>query len=132
LILYLDASALVKRYLDEEGSAAVLVAMAPEAKWSMCRVGYAETARAVALGGEPAGVERLRREWSLFDIVEISQSLVEHAADLAVSTGLRALDAMHLAAALTLPPAELTFATWDARLHRAARARGLRTLPASL
>jgi uncharacterized protein len=132
LILYLDASALVKRYLDEEGSAEVLAAMVPEVKWSMCRVGYVETARAVALGEEPADVERLKREWSFFDIIEISQGLVEHAASLAISTGLRALDAMHLAAALTLPPAELTFATWDIRLHRAARERGLRTLPAKL
>jgi predicted nucleic acid-binding protein len=45
---------------------------------------------------------------------------------------LRSLDALHLAAALTLATSELTFATWDARLHRAAREHGLRTLPAKL
>jgi uncharacterized protein len=132
LILYLDASALVKRYLDEEGSAAVLAAMVPEAKWSMCRVGYVETARAVALGGESADIERLRCDWSLIDVIEIGKGLAEHAAGLASSTGLGALDALHLAAALTLPRDELTFATWDTRLHRAAREHGLRTLPAGL
>jgi predicted nucleic acid-binding protein len=42
------------------------------------------------------------------------------------------LDALHLAAALSLPGEGLTFATWDTRLHRAAREQGLRTLPATL
>jgi hypothetical protein len=46
--------------------------------------------------------------------------------------GLRTLDSLHLASALALPRASLTFATWDARLHRAARAHGLATLPATL
>ena len=132
MILYLDASALVKRYVEEEGSDAVLDAMDPESTWSMCRIGYVETVRAVALGGEPGDVGRVTRDWSLFDIVEISQRLVEHAARLASSSGLRALDALHLAAALSLTPEAPTFATWDARLHRVACEHGLETLPASL
>jgi predicted nucleic acid-binding protein len=132
LILYLDASALVKRYVAEEGSDAVLAAMDPDHKWSMCRIGYVETVRAVALGGEPKDVGRVKRDWSLFDVVEVSHQLAEHAAQLAMSTGLRALDAVHLAAALSLAPRDPTFATWDVRLHRAAREQGFRTLPAEL
>jgi len=69
-MLYLDSSALIKRYLKEEGSHAVLAAMATEAAWCSCRVAFVET--------------------------------------------------------------ELIFATWDARLHRAAREHGLRTLPSGL
>jgi len=45
---------------------------------------------------------------------------------------LRALDALHLASALSLDAEDVIFATWDARLHRAAREHGLRTLPAAL
>lgn len=132
MILYLDASALVKRYVDEEGSDSVLEAMSPDAVWVMCRIGYVETERAVARAGEPDDVDRMRGDWRLFDVVEVSQGLVEQAAQLALSTGLRALDALHLAAALSLAPEDPIFATWDARLHRAAREHGLRTLPARL
>ncbi len=42
------------------------------------------------------------------------------------------LDALHLAAALVLPPSGLVFATWDRRLHAAAGAEGLELLPAAL
>jgi uncharacterized protein len=132
LIVYLDASALVKRYVDEEGSDAVLDAMVSEADWVMCRIGYVETAGAVARGGGPEDLERFRRDWSFIDVVEVSQALVERAVRLAVSTRLRALDALHLAAALSVPSADVLFATWDIRLHRAARDHGLRTLPATL
>jgi predicted nucleic acid-binding protein len=65
-------------------------------------------------------------------VVEIDRELAEQAAHLAVSTKLRALDALHLAAALALPRQDLSFATWDTRLHKAARDRGLETLPAVL
>jgi uncharacterized protein len=132
LILYLDTSALVKRYVEEKGSETVLDAMTPESTWSVCRIGYVETVRAVGLGGAPSDVARVRREWSLFDVVEISQRLAELAAQVALSTGLRALDALHLASALSLDAEDVIFVTWDARLHRAAREHGLRTLPAAL
>jgi predicted nucleic acid-binding protein len=45
---------------------------------------------------------------------------------------LRTLDAIHLAAALSVPGESPLFATWDTRLHRAAREHGLRTLPVAL
>jgi uncharacterized protein len=44
----------------------------------------------------------------------------------------RSLDALHLAAALVLPEEDLVFAVWDRRLHAAARAEGLQTLPDTL
>ncbi len=132
MIVYLDASALVKRYVEEEGSDTVLEAMDPESSWVMCRIGYVETAGAVARGGEHEDLERFRRDWSLIDVVEVSQTLVERASRLAISARLRALDALHLAAALSVPSGDVVFATWDVRLHRAAREQGLRTLPAVL
>jgi len=134
LSLYLDASALVKRYVDEEGSDAVLDAMRGRDTWSMCRIGFVETMRAVARAGEPEDVKRAMHEWEIgCDVVELDRDLAEHAAQLAITSGLRALDALHLSAALSLAPeGELTFATWDRDLHRAAREQGLETLPATL
>ncbi len=128
--LYLDASALVKRYVEETGSDAIVPAMNLADTCSICRVGFVETVRAVARGGEPQDVERVERDWAGFHVIDVDQSLTEHAARLSVEAGLRSLDALHLAAALTLPAESVIFATWDVRLHRAAREQGLRTLPA--
>lgn len=131
-MLYLDASALVKRYVAEAGSEAVLKAMAEARALWMCRVGFVETMRAVGLTSDRKGVKRFEGDWLAIDVVEVDRALTESAAALAISHRLRCLDALHLAAALVLPARDLTFATWDARLHRAARDQGLHTLPAAL
>ena len=131
-MLYLDASALVKRYVEEDGTELVLSAMRDAPAWAICRIGYVETARAVALAAGRKALAGVRSEWPAFDVVEVDPELALHAAELALSAELRSLDALHLAAALILPRQDLTLATWDARLHRAARDRGLRTLPESL
>jgi predicted nucleic acid-binding protein len=132
LRLYLDASALVKRYVDEAGSDAVVEAMTQARICSICRIGYVETIRAVARGGDPDDVSRAERDWRGFHVVEVDREVVERAAELSVETGLRTLDALHLAAALSLPDAEVVLATWDCQLHRAAQEYGIRTLPLAL
>jgi uncharacterized protein len=130
-MLYLDASALVKRYVEEDGSEAVRAAMAAE-DWTSCRFCIVETKRAVDRAGAAAEIDRVDSDWRAFEVVEVDAALCERAAELACATGLRTLDSLHLASVLALPRERLTFATWDARLHRAARERGLATLPASL
>ncbi|HEX5762096.1 MAG TPA: type II toxin-antitoxin system VapC family toxin [Solirubrobacterales bacterium] len=132
MTIYTDASALVKRYIAEDGSDEVRGAIDRADAVAMCRVGFVETARAVALAGERRDVKRVERNWAAIDVVEVDRALTERAAELAISYGLRALDALHLAAALSLPPRDLLFATWDRRLHRAARAEGLTVLPEDL
>ena len=100
--------------------------------WFICRIGYVEAARAVGLVAGDAAVKALRTEWPAFSIVEVSQTLAEAASVLALEHELRSLDALHLAAALTLPRSELLVATWDRRLHAAVRSVGLALLPAEL
>jgi uncharacterized protein len=125
----LDASALVKRYVAEPDSDIVRDAMGLADRWLMCRIGYVETVRAVGLvGGRPA-TSAVREEWHMFDVVEVDAGLAEEAAELAIDCELRSLDALHLAAALTLPVEDLFLATWDRRLHAAARVVGLEVIP---
>jgi uncharacterized protein len=131
-MLYLDASALVKRYIDEEGSDAVRAAMESARALSACRLCFVETVRAVGLSAGRRGVKRVEGEWRWFDVIDVDQAMAEQAAALSLSHRLRALDALHLAAALSLPARDLTFATWDTHLHRAACDQGLRTLPDAL
>lgn len=61
-MLYVDASALVKRYVEEEGSESVQSAMEAASAWSMCRIGYLETVRAVALAGGRKAVKRVEAD----------------------------------------------------------------------
>ncbi|HZJ10669.1 MAG TPA: type II toxin-antitoxin system VapC family toxin [Trueperaceae bacterium] len=129
MILYLDASALVKRYVKEEGSDLVRSAMEEASSWAMCRVGYVETARAVSLAYGRDAVTQIDEDWPSFNVVEVDQDLTEKAAEIAFSSGLRSLDALHMASALTLPAQDLQVATWDVRLLDAARAAGLHTVP---
>lgn len=100
--------------------------------WYTCRIGFVETFRAVGLAAGRSGMDALLEEWPAFGVVEVHQGLAERAANLALEHDLRSLDALHLAATLLLPFEELQLATWDRRLHAAARASGLRVLPDAL
>jgi uncharacterized protein len=100
--------------------------------WFICRVGYAETSRAIGLTGGETTVRAFRVEWPAFSVVEVSQDLADAASNLSLEHELRSLDALHLAAALTLPRNDLLVATWDRRLHAATRSVGLDLLPAEL
>lgn len=129
--LYLDASAFVKRYLDEEGSDEVGSSMRAADAWIASRPCFVETLRAVSSDG-PDLAKRARTDWEWFSVVELDHPLSERAVVMAARHGLNSLDAIHLASALAVATDDLTFATWDRRLHQAAAAEGLETLPATV
>ena len=65
-------------------------------------------------------------------MVELDAALSERAARLAREQALRAADAIHLASAEVLAaglPGEMMFASWDARLWRAASSLGFAMAP---
>lgn len=128
-MLYVDTSALVKRYIDEDGSELLIDAMDNANAVFMSRIGYVEAVRAVSGAGSKADVARLEYDWREAIIpVELDVYVADDAGRFAVAYELRSLDAIHLASAATLPQLDVTFATWDRRLHEAARRLGLRTL----
>lgn len=103
--------------------------MASAEAWFTCRIAFVETTRAVATAAGKTAARRFSSEWPAFTVVEVDQALVERAAELTLTRQVRSLDALHLAAALLLPPNELTLATWDDRLRSAALAEGLEVVP---
>jgi predicted nucleic acid-binding protein len=107
-------------------------AMGRAEAWFICRVGYVETIRAATFVGGRRTANAFEQEWPSFSVVEVDQRLVEDAAELAVKYELRTPDALHLAAATLLAAYDLVLATWDQRLHSAARASGLELLPPKL
>lgn len=137
-VAYFDSSALVKLVIDEHGSdrAAELWDGADAVLTS--RVTHPEVRAALAAaqrGGrlDKQAHRRAKAEWEEFHqalrLVEVTPQLETDAADLAELHALSGFDAIHLASALTLAIAPVVVATWDARLHQAAHAVGLATLP---
>jgi len=113
-VLYLDASALVKRYVVEMGSAWVIGLCHPPAgnMIATARISKAEAAAAFASKRRSDGLSQADYIGVLKDLahdfahqyllVEIDQTLVDLAVDLTKRQKLRGYDAVQLAAALTL------------------------------
>lgn len=71
------------------------------------------------------------RFWDTVYTIAADDSLLRQAGDLAERMGLRAYDAVHLAALqMAGEPTEMTFACWDIDLRNAARQLGYELLPA--
>jgi predicted nucleic acid-binding protein len=144
MILYLDASALVKRYIAEQGSELVGHAIATAAVTGTSVICRAEIAAALAKGvrmnaltAEDAGaaLQVFRGEWQRLVRVQATEALIGQADLLAWESGLRGYDAVHLASALLWRDAmgeDVTFAAFDRRLWVAAGQRGLLQYPADL
>lgn len=140
MILFCDTSALVKFYVSEEGSEAVISAIGSADSVALSRLAWAELHAAVARRGREApgdqlALEEVKRhfaeDWSRFLIVEVSQNVVEMAGEYADIFSLRAYDAVQLASAARLrdrvDPA-LKFACFDRRLTKAASTLGMQIL----
>ena len=144
MIVYLDASAVVKRYTHEVGGAEVATAIAEAEATGTSMVSGAEVpavlAKAVRTGAleQPEAQLALAdfwRQWQGYARVDVSEGLVRRAAELAWRHGLRGYDAVHLASALELQDRSdkaVVLATFDRQLARAARELGMDTLPADL
>jgi predicted nucleic acid-binding protein len=140
VIHFLDASAVVKRYVREPGTDVVLTLFRGRRSLSVSRLSAAEVPAALArrarvgdLAREAARTAAARFEADLpsFDIVEVRSRVVSLAAELVWQADLRAYDAVQLACALHLSDSggvPVTFVAADGSLLTAARARKLKTL----
>jgi hypothetical protein len=154
-VYFFDSSALVKRYVDEDGSGWVRAITAPAAlnDINVARVTGAEVLAAITKrqrGGDiPAPdaarfIAEFRHDFAhQYLPIEVTGAVVAHAMALIESHPLKGYDAVQLATALavrghlaalgaTLPPSSatsrsfmLTFVTADDALDRAAIAEGL-------
>lgn len=144
MILYLDTSALVKRYVAEPGADLVSQAIAAAVVVGssvICRAEMAAAlAKAVRLNVLPAAdaaaaLAVFRSEWPRLVRVQVSEAVIAQADNLAWELGLRGYDAVHLASAVSLRNAigaPVTLATFDRRLWYAASQRGFASFPADL
>lgn len=144
MILYLDASALVKRYVTEPGSSEVSEAINRAEMAGTALVSRAEVAAALAKAARVgtltqeealASLRAFRTEWPHAVRVQVTEMVVAQADALAWEHGLRGYDAIHLAAAAFWQDAlgqPVTMATFDHQLWVAAGRIGLEVCPSDL
>jgi predicted nucleic acid-binding protein len=144
LILYLDASALVKRYVAEAGSADVAALIAAARVPATAVISRAEVtaalAKAVRLGlanrkAAAAALADFEADWPDLIRLDVSEAVVARAASDAWQQGLRGYDAVHLASALHWQDAlgePVTVATYDRELWRGVRTAGLVAWPTGM
>ena len=137
MILFLDASALVKRYVEEKDSQFVRTHLAAgpcaasrlsevEVASALCRrhrEGYLKRSQ------RDIGLEALRADCEDLFLVELSSLVTARATELLTRHNLRAADALQLASCLELRQElrspDVPFLAFDERLCEAAKREGL-------
>ena len=137
MIYFLDTSALLKRYLPEEGSEVVRRLFRRSVEIAAARVTEAEAYAAVARVARDGGIDEEDRE-RVFDAlaedllevrtVEVRQPVVRLVRGLVTRWPLRGYDAVQLGCAmrLSLEGRSIDFWTCDKNLAAAARGEGMR------
>lgn len=132
MAVYLDTSALVKLYAEEEKREVVFEAVDSSETVATSTVAYAEARAALARRhregeldeeGHRRAVERLDQEWRGYERLAVSNLVAHRAGELAEIHALRGFDAVHLASALRLAERfeGMSFLAFDDRLVAAAK-----------
>lgn len=127
--LYVDSSALLKRYIDEPDSDTAEALLRSDPSLLTARHTIVEVRRNLARGLSGSALasarEALAADLGVLSIVELDETTCEVAATIAEVTGVRTLDALHLAAAQRIGGSAVPFLTFDLRQGQAARSLGL-------
>jgi predicted nucleic acid-binding protein len=141
MILYLDTSALVKRFIVEKGSADVnaLISVADLVGSSIISQVEMASALGKALRMEwidstsaQSAYQDYLGQWQYFTRLMVSPGLIDRAAQLSWDFGLRGYDATHLASGLFWQESldmEIVLATYDRELWIAANKSGIKIWP---
>jgi len=142
MICYYDTSALVKLYVEEEGSELVAAYSKKSLFVATSRVAYAEARSAFArawresiLGDQEYRevVSNFKEEWPAFFALDVSDSVLQRVDTLIDKYRLRGFDALHLASTIVLSRRiegeELVVGCWDARLWDYYQKEGFSLIP---
>lgn len=140
MVLYLDTSALVKRYFEEESSDVVLSLWGKAGHIVTSSVAYSETLACFYRKKNEPGfddnvfakiLDEFRVDWSSFIRVQVNDGLNRYIDRVFACCRLRGFDAVHLASAVLIREKlskDLVFACYDSRLNKAAKLQGLEIL----
>ena len=139
-MIYLDTSALIKRFVEEKSSQFVQAMVDSGEAVATAKIAYAEVfsgltrkmrAGQIAKLSYDFACRQFEPDWNAYIRVELNDALLMLARDLIRRHGLKGFDAIHLASAVRLKDAigeEAIFAAADRRLLRAAAAEPLRAV----
>lgn len=137
MILFCDTSALVKLYVQEDGSELVMAQAEACEAVAVCRSAWVEIMSAFArrtreVPADAPALDRARRrlkaDWPHCLTLELTHAVAGLAGEYAEAFALRAHDSVQLAAVMTLhreTTGDLRFACFDNRLTKAARVLGI-------
>lgn len=141
MILYLDTSALVKRYFQEPFTDDVLLRWKSATQIATSFVAYAETMASMYRKKKNSNLtdtfikeitETFHKDWESFIRVEVNDKLNEYINRVIEKYPLRGFDTIHLASAIAIHeklPEDFVFACFDDALVRAAQSEGFETFP---
>jgi len=139
-VIYLDTSALIKRFVNEKGSPLVRSIVQRKGAIATAKIAYAEIFAGLTRKLREGNLSKTQyalacrqfeSDWHAYLRVELEDDILLLARDLIQRRPLRGFDAVHLASALRLKVAlgeEITFAASDERLLKAAEAEKLESL----
>ena len=129
--LYLDSSALLKRYLEEEFSQQCEEIIIKYHDKYISQIGVTETLinlRKRLSAGEFAMAAKLfEADIAIFNIIEFDEATSDLAVEIAGGTNLATLDSIHLASAANLGSKAIDFLTYDKVQRKAAKSLGFKT-----
>lgn len=132
MTLYVDSSALLKRYVEEPDSNLAEELLAADSDLVTGRHALVEIRRNLArlLAGRALADARraFADDVAALALVELDADTCELAATIAEQTSARTLDALHLAAAQRVGGQAVAFVTFDLRQAQAARSLGFSVL----
>ncbi|MDH3753415.1 MAG: type II toxin-antitoxin system VapC family toxin [Acidimicrobiia bacterium] len=107
-VLYIDTSALLRRYVQDPGSMLVEETLDAEQVWCASALARSETQLALRrLAGSPGQLDELwaafRADWDAMTVIPVDDRCLARAVELGATYGLRTVDAIHVAAAARLP-----------------------------
>lgn len=128
MTIYVDSSALLKRYIDEHDSAVAVELMGSDPEIVTSRITEVEVRRNLTrlLTGDDldSARQQLSVDLDAFALVDLDATTCSNAARIAEETMCRSLDSLHIAAARRAG-LSTTLLTFDVRQARAARSVGL-------
>ena len=136
-MIYMDTSALIKRFVTETGSETVTALLEKSGPVVIAKLAFAEVHAGLKrkhregfLSGQDytLSVRQFEADWESYIRVDLHDEIFRLARDLIRKHPLRGFDAVHLASALSVKRAtgeDLPFAAADTRLLRAAASERL-------
>ncbi|MCB1255620.1 MAG: type II toxin-antitoxin system VapC family toxin [Microthrixaceae bacterium] len=134
MTIFLDSTALLARYVDGTDRDLITEEMSLDSTWCASAMALTEVTMVVDrmdLSRSRAASLRasIRREWDCFNVIPVDQLCLDRAVAIGRTQPVRAIEAIHLAAADRLPPT-ISYATFDSNQIGPALALGFRVVSA--